>query len=307
MPYYPPTTSTAVTTTGSNVGTGEGLIFYSVTGSDLAFRTLLAGTNIQITTTTNIITISGPAGAGEANTASNVGTGAGQVYKSKTGVNLDLRNIAAGSNVNVTTGTNDITIGLSNTPTVDAFAMANLGSPPSNPATGYQWIYVTAGGAALFDASAQSYQILDGWKGKLTASTISTSISNASTGLVSATLAVGYYHIFVSGQYQSNTTTNGIGVALGQGDGTIAQMSMAWAVRQGAAGTAQNYWNDQNSAGLSWASASVVAANTNYNFFGHGHFYLSVRGTVRLEFRSEVASPSQVTINTGTSMMIVRI
>lgn len=307
MPYYPPSSSSAVTTTASNVGTGEGLVFYTVTGANLEFRTIQAGTNIQVTTTTNIITISGPAGSGEANTASNVGTGAGQVYKSKTGVNLDLRNIAAGTNINVTTGTNDITVGLTNTPTVDAFAMANLGSPPSNPATGYQWIYVTAGGAGLFDSSAQSVQILDGWRGVLTTSTISSSVTYASTGLVSATLPAGYYQFYCAGAFQSNTTTCGVGYRLNQGNATISEIMAIWRLRQAADGTDTLYDYSQLAVSTNVASASVVAANTKYPFNGSGWFRLSARGTVVLEHRSEVASPSQITTSTGTSLVITRV
>lgn len=47
--------------------------------------------------------------AGEVNTASNVGTGAG-VFRDKTGVNLNLRKIKAGTNVTVTENADDIEI-----------------------------------------------------------------------------------------------------------------------------------------------------------------------------------------------------
>jgi hypothetical protein len=50
------------------------------------------------------------AAVGEVNTASNVGTGAGEVYKQKTGVDLELKTVLAGTGIVVTNNTSDITI-----------------------------------------------------------------------------------------------------------------------------------------------------------------------------------------------------
>jgi hypothetical protein len=95
--------------TASNVGTGS-QVFKQKTNSDLEFRSLVAGTNINITQGANDITISSTGGGGgEANTASNVGTGS-QVFKQKTGVDLEFRTLVAGTNINITQGANDITI-----------------------------------------------------------------------------------------------------------------------------------------------------------------------------------------------------
>ena len=62
-------------------------------------------------------------GGGEANTASNVGSGAG-VFKSKSGVDLKFKSIAAGAGVSIVQGINDITI--SATPTAALLSVVTI-------------------------------------------------------------------------------------------------------------------------------------------------------------------------------------
>jgi hypothetical protein len=93
---------------GINCGSGVGL-FRGKGGVNLCFKSLVGGTNTTITQSpdSNTLTI---ATTGEGNTGQNIGTGDAGVYASKSGVALQFRRIAGGSNVNIVEGTNTITV-----------------------------------------------------------------------------------------------------------------------------------------------------------------------------------------------------
>lgn len=95
--------------TASNVGSGDGLIFKGKTGVNFEFKRIAAGANVTVSNGSNDVTISA-ASPGEANTASNVGTGAGTLFKQKTGVDLEFKTLEAGSNVTLTNNANTVTI-----------------------------------------------------------------------------------------------------------------------------------------------------------------------------------------------------
>ncbi len=113
--------------TASNIGAGIGL-FAQKNVTDLEFKSLVAGTNISLSSGTDTVTISSSA-SGEANTASNLGAGEG-IFSSKSGVDLRLKSIVAGSGVNLSSDTNTITI--TNSSIGEANTASNLGASGSS-------------------------------------------------------------------------------------------------------------------------------------------------------------------------------
>ena len=109
--------------TASNQGTGTGLVM-AKNGVDLPFKTLKAGTNVSITSDTNSVTINST-DTGEVNTASNIGdTGTG-LFAQKSGVDLQFKKLKAGTNVNITSNSESVTI--SSTDTGEVNTASNLG------------------------------------------------------------------------------------------------------------------------------------------------------------------------------------
>jgi len=106
----------------TSVGTGNSLVFDSV-GPDLSIKSLLAGSGITISESSNTLTIS-------ANIESifsdltGVGTGANLVVNG-TGPDLEIRNITGNGFIDVTTVANDIQIGLNSNLTNAPFIFSN--------------------------------------------------------------------------------------------------------------------------------------------------------------------------------------
>lgn len=93
----------AASVTASNLGAGTG-VFASIVGSDLQFKSLVAGSGISISSTATEITINGGA-----DTASNLGTGAG-VFSAKVGSDFQFKSLVAGSGIGISATASEITI-----------------------------------------------------------------------------------------------------------------------------------------------------------------------------------------------------
>lgn len=96
--------------TASSLGSGEA-VFAQKSGVDLQFKSLVAGTNVTLTSDGTSITInaSGGSGSGEENTASNLGAGS-QVFAQKSGVDLQFRTLVEGANISLNQTANTIEI-----------------------------------------------------------------------------------------------------------------------------------------------------------------------------------------------------
>ncbi len=94
--------------TASNVGGGSG-VFKQKTGVDLELRSMVAGSNITITSTADEITFDASGGSGEVNTASNLGAGEG-VFAQKTAQDLEFKSLVAGSGISLASTATELTV-----------------------------------------------------------------------------------------------------------------------------------------------------------------------------------------------------
>ena len=85
---------TPESTSVANVGTGAGLVYRDMTGAQINLKTVKAGTGVSVTNNANDVTIANS--LPENTTVANVGTGAGQVYRDKTGDQINLKTIKEG-------------------------------------------------------------------------------------------------------------------------------------------------------------------------------------------------------------------
>lgn len=105
------------------LGAGSQLLGVNVAGTGLEYKTLVAGSNISITSSSGALTIAASAGNGEANTASNVGTGF-SIFKQKIGVDLQFKTLSTSSlKIALTSTTNSVGIDVNE----NALTLGNLG------------------------------------------------------------------------------------------------------------------------------------------------------------------------------------
>jgi len=149
---------------GANIGDGEEIFDSVVNKNTLRFRTLEAGENIELSSTTDTVRIKAmlPSGSGEANNAVNIGSGEG-LFANKTGVDLNFKSLKSSSNLNISASIDEILFELANN--------LNLGN------------VVITGSTILNDATIQG---------------------NTNLGQVSISGSVSYAYVFITSSYSAS-------------------------------------------------------------------------------------------------------
>lgn len=163
----------------------------------------------------------------------------------------------------------------------------------------------SGGGTTNFLRADGTWAAAGGGSSPVSATKGTTQLTNATSGTLtnitglSFSLSSGrmYYFKFV-GSFSSAATTTGIGFSFTGPAVTYAFWTAA--IQQAAAGTDQMYtYSSANQLASIAASASVVAANTDYIWTIEGYVQPSAAGTLQLQFRTEV-NGSTVTLKAGS-------
>ena len=208
--------------TGTNLGTGLA-VFKTKQGVDFEYKTLIAGTNVTMASNASAVTINSTGGgAGEANTIVNLGTGF-PIFREKSGVNLNIRSLSAGTNVDVASSTSLITIS-----SVDTKASAqSLG-------TGLAVFKETAGNIHQFKSLSPGANM----NSASNASVIT--LTGINTTNSATNLGTGVYGLFkqtAGGQHQLKTILAGANITLGSAASTV---TISGAAGAGEANTGSN-------------------------------------------------------------------
>lgn len=223
------------TNTASNLGAGFGLYAQKV-GSDLQFKSLIAGTGVSLTSSSLAITMSLSA-SGEANTASNLGSGFG-TFAQKSGVDLQFKSLVAGSGIQITSSSTEISFSTTGSGG-DITSASNLGSGEgvfASKNTGIlQFKSLTVntsslGGVLVLSSSsteidvkirpnAQAVSFFEDWIGTVAAGVLGWTTANNGTGSAATIVSNGV-----------DTTTKAIGVVqLATGTNAAGRVSLSQA------------------------------------------------------------------------------
>lgn len=287
----------------------------ATSGNLLIHATAIAGSSDATfpTGTTNVATLE---------TAQTFGTGLKQFADGKLALNgatssytlLRSAAIAASSDITLPAGT-DTLVGLAAVQSVTGaktFSAAKLIAPDhtfssstaATPAAGQVALYVTSGDYLSKNQSGDITKLVRSYNATMTGTQASTSTTMADvTELVTPVIPAGTYQWECEGAYQTAATTTGIGMRLVAGTSTMTRIFGMWNFRQAVDGVASMYTIAQLDQTLAAASASVIAATTNYPLSGVGYFTLSVAGTVKAQFATEVAA-SAATLAIGTNCSV---
>lgn len=126
------------------------------------------------------------------------------------------------------------------------------------------------------------------------------------TELISGNLVVGLYRVTIMGTVLSSSTTNGFGLRINAGTATIDRYTLDWEIEQGAAGTSQDFIYKQINNAVNITSASVPSISVPTVFEGTGFINVTVAGTVRVQFRSELNTQS-VVIQPGCVLLLEKV
>lgn len=140
----------------------------------------------------------------------------------------------------------------------------------------------------------------------VTSSAVNNSSNTTPSDITGASFSVGIgtYWFKFRGKYQTAATTTGIGFAFSAPSASTASWGVQ--IRQAAAGTDQMFTNTDSTLSTVLVSASVVAANTDYEFEVEGHATFTASGTLQLRTRSEV-NASQVTVQSGVIGLLIQV
>lgn len=102
-------TNVGETNTVTTVGTGVSL-FKQKTGSDLQFKSIVAGSNISIDTSNNNQIVINSTGGSSNATGQNIGIGTGRLYVNNVSSVLRFKTLRAGSNILISDGASEVII-----------------------------------------------------------------------------------------------------------------------------------------------------------------------------------------------------